>query len=291
MSEKEKGVKKEKVNWFLQLITLGDRFSWRDFYDKLKEGIVNFAIVFFGVLLSFGVEQKGMRDDLREDGIENLYKLRDEIKEMIEYTDIYADEIDWVSEIFRKQFYRWEKDTDSAFIDWYEDTEDEENGGFYFTPMANYNQRNPFDPPRTTFEAIKLDGTFRLLPDEVGRRMTDAYEGQDVRYLIENTGKNGIEERYVNQFIDRVATKWVYDLPPFDLNEIEFWIKNRKYIQADKFLRYNLFKRVEMWDYDVRLQVDKYKVFLEGSYRMLDSVISAREREIKIVYWIINPQT
>ena len=291
MSEKEKGVKKEKVNWFLQLITLGDRFSWRDFYDKLKEGIVNFAIVFFGVLLSFGVEQKGMRDDLREDGIENLYKLRDEIKEMIEYTDIYADEIDWVSEIFRKQFYRWEKDTDSAFIDWYEDTEDEENGGFYFTPMANYNQRNPFDPPRTTFEAIKLDGTFRLLPDEVGRRMTDAYEGQDVRYLIENTGKNGIEERYVNQFIDRVATKWVYDLPPFDLNEIEFWIKNRKYIQADKFLRYNLFKRVEMWDYDVRLQVDKYKVFLEGSYRMLDSVISAREREIKIVYWVINPQT
>ena len=291
MSDKEKGIKKEKVNWFLQLITLGDRFSWRDFYDKLKEGIVSFAIVFFGVLLSFGVEQKGMRDDLREDGIENLYKLRDEIKEMIEYTDIYADEIDWVSEIFRKQFYRWEKDTDSAFIDWYEDTEDEENGGFYFTPMANYNQRNPFDPPRTTFEAIKLDGTFRLLPDEVGRRMTDAYEGQDVRYLIENTGKNGIEERYVNQFIDRVATKWVYDLPPFDLNEIEFWIKNRKYIQADKFLRYNLFKRVEMWDYDVRLQVDKYKVFLEGSYRMLDSVISAREREIKIVYWIINPQT
>ena len=291
MSDKEKGIKKEKVNWFLQLITLGDRFSWRDFYDKLKEGIVNFAIVFFGVLLSFGVEQKGMRDDLREDGIENLYKLRDEIKEMIEYTDVYADEIGWVSEIFRKQFYRWEKDTDSAFIDWYEDTEDEENGGFYFTPMANYNQRNPFDPPRTTFEAIKLDGTFRLLPDEVGRRMTDAYEGQDVRYLIENTGKNGIEERYVNQFIDRVATKWVYDLPPFDLNEIEFWIKNRKYIQADKFLRYNLFKRVEMWDYDVRLQVDKYKEFLEGSYRMLDSVIAAREREYKIIYWVINPQT
>ena len=55
MSEKEKGVKKEKVNWFLQLITLGDLLSWRDFYDNLKEGIVNFAIVFFGVLLSFGV--------------------------------------------------------------------------------------------------------------------------------------------------------------------------------------------------------------------------------------------
>ena len=62
------------------------RFSWRDFYDRLKKGIVDFSIVFFGVLLSFGVEQKGMRDDERDDGIENLYKLRDEIEEMIEYT-------------------------------------------------------------------------------------------------------------------------------------------------------------------------------------------------------------
>ena len=104
MSNKEKGIKKEKVNWFLQLITLGDRFSWRDFYDRLKKGIVDFSIVFFGVLLSFGVEQKGMRDDERDDGIENLYKLRDEIEEMIEYTDIYADEIKWVSEIFRNNF-------------------------------------------------------------------------------------------------------------------------------------------------------------------------------------------
>ena len=50
MSNKEKGIKKEKVNWFLQLITLGDRFSWRDFYDRLKKGIVDFSIVFFGVL-------------------------------------------------------------------------------------------------------------------------------------------------------------------------------------------------------------------------------------------------
>ena len=84
MSDKEKGVKKEKLNWFLRLITLGDRFSLRDFYDKLKEGAVNFAIVFFGVLLSFGVEQKGMRDDERDDGIENLYKLREKARKLLQ---------------------------------------------------------------------------------------------------------------------------------------------------------------------------------------------------------------
>ena len=115
MSDKEKGVKKEKLNWFLRLITLGDRFSLRDFYDKLKEGAVNFAIVFFGVLLSFGVEQKGMRDDERDDGIENLYKLRDEIEEMVEYTQVYSDELDWVVAMFTKQFLKWEKFCQQVF--------------------------------------------------------------------------------------------------------------------------------------------------------------------------------
>ena len=46
MSKKEKGIKKEKVNWFLQLITIGDRFSWRDFYDKLKSGFAYIASFF-----------------------------------------------------------------------------------------------------------------------------------------------------------------------------------------------------------------------------------------------------
>ena len=32
----EKGVKKEKLNWFLRAITLGDRFSYQDFFDRLK---------------------------------------------------------------------------------------------------------------------------------------------------------------------------------------------------------------------------------------------------------------
>jgi len=38
--------------------------------------------------------------------------------------------------------------------------------------MGRYNQRDPFDPPRVSFDAIKLDGTFRLLPKAVGLQMT-----------------------------------------------------------------------------------------------------------------------
>ena len=58
MSNKEKGIKKEKVNWFLQLITLGDRFSWRDFYDRLKKGIVDFSIVFLVFCFHLGLNKK-----------------------------------------------------------------------------------------------------------------------------------------------------------------------------------------------------------------------------------------
>ena len=35
-ADKSAGVKKEKLNWFLRLITLGDRFDIRDFWDRLK---------------------------------------------------------------------------------------------------------------------------------------------------------------------------------------------------------------------------------------------------------------
>ena len=45
---KEKGIKKEQLNWLLRAITLGDRFSIQDFYDRVKKGFVEFLIVFFG---------------------------------------------------------------------------------------------------------------------------------------------------------------------------------------------------------------------------------------------------
>ena len=55
--------------------------------------------------------------------------------------------------------------------------------------MGMYVNRDPFDPPRVNFDAIKLDGTFRLMPKEVGLKMTEIYDGTELRYLIENTEK------------------------------------------------------------------------------------------------------
>ena len=281
------GVEKDKLNWFLRLFTLGDRFDIKDFFDRFKKSILEFIILVFGVTVSFGIEQQGGESDNRNDGIENLNNLREEIDKMIVYTDEYIGDIDWVAAMYSKQYAKWEEDNDSIFIDFMEDDE-EPDGKYYFAPMGQYTQRDPFNPPRVNFDAIKLDGTFRLLPKEVGLQMTEIYDGTDLKYLIENTGKN--EERYVLQFVDRIANKWVYDLPWVDVEYDEFWIQNRKYIQNDKFMKYNLYKRVDLWEYSIKEQLQVYRSSLLESTEMLDSVIAVRDSEIEIIWWVLNPK-
>jgi hypothetical protein len=286
-ADQSAGVEREKLNWFLRLITLGDRFDIKDFWDRVKKSIVEFVILVFGVTVSFGIEQQGGESDNRHDGIENLQNLRQEVDEIIAYTDEYIEQIDWVTDMYQKQYDKWEKDNDSVFIYWQLD-EDEPDGKYYFSPMGMYNNRNPFDPPRVNFDAIKLDGTFRLLPRNVGLKMTEIYDGTELKYLIENTGVK--EERYVNQFIDRVANRWVFDLPWVNLDYNEFWIENRKYIQNDKFMKYNLFKRLDLWQWSVKDQLQEYRNSLTESTKMLDSVIAVRDSEFEFIWWVLNPK-
>ena len=286
-ADQSAGVEREKLNWFLRLITLGDRFDIKDFWDRVKKSIVEFVILVFGVTVSFGIEQQGGESDNRHDGIENLQNLRQEVDEIIAYTDEYIEQIDWVTDMYQKQYDKWEKDNDSVFIYWQLD-EEEPDGKYYFSPMGMYNNRNPFDPPRVNFDAIKLDGTFRLLPRNVGLKMTEIYDGTELKYLIETTGVK--EERYVNQFIDRVANRWVFDLPWVDLDYNEFWIENRKYIQNDKFMKYNLFKRLDLWQWSVKDQLQEYRNSLTESTKMLDSVIAVRDSEFEFIWWVLNPK-
>ena len=286
-ASKSAGIEKEKLNWFLRLITLGDRFDIKDFWDRVKKSIVEFVILVFGVTVSFGIEQQGGDSENRAHGIENLENLREEIGKMILYTDEYIDQIDWVTRLYQKQYNRWEEDNDSIFIDFMED-EEEPDGKYYFPPMGMYTQRDPFDPPRVNFDAIKLDGTFRLMPKEVGLMITEIYDGTELKYLIENTGKN--EERYVQQFVDRIANKWVYELPYINVDYNGFWIENRKYVQNDKFIKYNLYKRLDLWEWSIKEQLNNYKKTLVAGTKMLDSVIAVRDSEIEIIWWVLNPK-
>ena len=276
MKKKEEGIDKKQLSWFMRIITLGDRFSVQDFYDRIKKGFVEFLIVFFGVLVSFGVESQGEDFGDRESNIDNLVGLRNEMQDIHSYTEDYIYENQWTIAQYKLLYDQWDDDNENAFI--LLDPEDEEP----YSPLSFYNNYNPFNPPRVVYESIKLDGTFRFLGSKVGRFVNDTYDGTDLKYLILNTDRE--EKVYVDQFEARVANKWIYELEEVDLYEVDFWIKNRKFIQKDRFLRYNLFKRLVLWG-QIAEQLEEYDGALQNNIRRLDSVIKVKEDQFTFIYW------
>ena len=273
---KKKDLERDKLSWYLRLITVGDRFSYQDFFDRFKKGFVEFLIVFFGVLVSFSVEQQGENFGDRESNIDNLNGLRDELVDMHEYTLEYIAQNEWVTQMYQRQYDKWEQDIDSVFIDWESDQE------FYFAPMGYYTNRDAFNPPRVVYDAIKLDGTFRFLGSDIGRLINDNYDGTDLKYLIMNTDKE--EKGFIDDFSDRLGYQWVFDLKSIDVESDQFWIENRKYIQSDKFIKYNLFKRIQLW-IQIREQLGDYDANIQENIKVLNKVIEEKESEITIVWW------
>ena len=276
MKKKEEGIDKKQLSWFMRIITLGDRFSVQDFYDRIKKGFVEFLIVFFGVLVSFGVESQGEDYGDRESNIDNLIGLRDEMQDIQTYTQDYINENQWIKALYKALYDQWEDNNENVFI--FLDQEDEEP----YSPLSFYTNYNPFNPPRVVYESIKLDGTFRFLGSEVGRFVNDTYDGTDLKYLILNTDRE--EKVYVDQFEGRVANKWIYELDQIDLYEVDFWIKNRNYIQNDRFLKYNLFKRLGLWD-QISEQLVEYDQTLGDNIKKLDSVIKQKSDQFTFIYW------
>lgn len=274
--KEEEGIDKKQLGWFMRIITLGDRFSIQDFYDRIKKGFVEFLIVFFGVLVSFGVESQGEDFGDRESNIDNLVGLRDEMKDIQTYTQEYIYENQWIKVLYKTLYDQWEDNNENVFI--FLDQEDEEP----YSPLSFYTNYNPFNPPRVVYESIKLDGTFRFLGSEVGRFVNDTYDGTDLKYLILNTDRE--EKVYVDQFEARVANKWIYELEQVDLYEVNFWTKNRRYIQDDRFLKYNLFKRLGLWD-QISEQLVEYDQTLGNNIKKLDSVIKQKSDQFTFIYW------
>jgi hypothetical protein len=274
--ENEKGIKKEQLNWLLRIITLGDRFSLQDFYDRIKKGFVEFLIVFFGVLVSFGVERQGEEFGDRESNVDNLIGLRDEMVDIREYTQIYIEENQWIRMLYNKLYEQWDQNRDSVFLF------TDESDGLHYSPLSFYNNYNPFNPPRVVYEAIKLDGTFRFLGSEVGRFVNNTYDGTDLKYLMLNTDRE--EKVYVDQFEAQIANKWIFELENIDLYDTDFWVKHRKYFQKEKYLKYNLFKRLGLWE-QISEQLVEYEATVGVNIKKLDSIIQVKEDEFVFIYW------
>jgi len=277
---------KEPRKWYIKLFTLGKNFSSRTFSDNSKKFLLNAIGLFVVVTFTFYVESVGDDYENRQKYLDVAEAVLGELYRHQVYVDAYIEQTNWVTDMYQKQYDRWEVDNDSIFIDFMED-EEEPDGKYYFAPMGVYTQRDPFDPPRTYFSTFSRGNQdFFLINPEISNRIFELYDGNGLKYLIENTGEN--EELYVNQFVDRIANKWVNDLPWVDVDNNEFWIENRKYIQNDKFIKYNLYKRIDLWEWSVKEQLSMYNKTVLDDIKSLDSVIQQMGNEKYFLYWKID---
>jgi len=277
---------KDPKKWYVKLFTLGRNFSSRTFSNNAKKFLLNAIGLFIVVTFTFYVESVGDDYENRQKYLDISKDILAELYAMSSYTDYYIEQINLVSEMYRKQYNRWEKDNDSVFIDFMED-EEEPDGKYYFSPMGMYNNSYPYDPPRTKFELFSR-GTqdFFLINPEISNRVFDLYEGTGLKYLIKNTGEK--ESKLIENYSNRIQNKWAEDLSWVDLDNNEFWIQNRKYIQNDNYINFNLYQRIALWEYSVKDQLSLQNELVKKDIAALDSVIQLMDNEKYFLYWKID---
>ena len=277
---------KEPKKWYVRLFTLGRNFSSQTFSDNFKKFLLNGIGLFIVVTFTFYVENLGDDYERKKRYVEQVKVINAGLDNILEYSKGYKEQINWFGERYKRQFDLWEIDNDSIFLDSFDD-EENPDGKYYFPPLAYFDQRNPFNPPKIGFNIFESgDQEFKLVDPFITNIISELGEGYSLAYLKENT--NDVEEKYVNQFKE-VVNKWSIDnLDITQLFENEFWIENRKHIQNDLELKYILYNRMNLWKETVGPLLDDYIDIIENDKKILDSVIRIYDNEKFFLYWKIN---
>ena len=277
---------KDPKKKYLKLFTLGKKFSSKTFSDNTKKLLLNALALFVVVTFTFYVESVGNIYENRQKYLDISKKILDELYLVSDYTDTYISQTDNLLPMYKKQIDRWDNDNDSIFIDYFKN-KNAPNGKYYYAPLGLFTNTKVYNPPRIEYKTFsKGTQDFFLINPEISNRIFELYEGSDIQYLSEETAKN--EEKYINQFMDRLENKWVEDLPSVDIESKEFWIKNRKYFQNDKFLKHLFKKRYDLWRFIVKDQLSYQNEIIKKDIKSLDSVIQQMNNEKYFLYWKLD---
>ena len=277
-------IKKPK-KWYVRLFTLGKKFSSQTFSDNTKKFLLNAIGLFVVVTFTFYTESVGEDFEMRNEYIEVSKTISKELDSVLSYTDDYTENLKWASDLFSEQYQRWDVNNDSIFIDFMEDDE-EPDGKYYFAPMSLFGLRNGFTPPNLNYKIFKK-GTleFLLINQNISTQIIEIYEGVELSYLKENT--DSVEEKLTEEYRE-IIKKWLEDLDYVDIQYNDFWIKNYRYIQKDKQLKNLIYKRLDLWEWQVFYPLDSYKNTLVKNKNNLDSLIKKMENEKYFLYWKID---
>jgi len=269
---------KKFKSFFLKIFTVGNRFSVRDFYDRLKKYAVEGIGIFMVISFSFYVENKGGEYEMTKSYLEMLHAFKKDILETKNYADNFMSNLKEEGEIYRLQLDKWNVDNDSVFITSFED----EDGKYFYPPIAYFNNYNPFIPSKRGQKIFEMGGVdFELLNNSVSESINEFYD-KTLYYLEENS--TSYEKKYIQDFEDRIVKVWSSDIGNIELTKNQFWIYNRRYIQKDKVL-YNLIKfRLGLWDEEL-YQLEGIVDDLNSTLEKVETVIQEMEDEVYFVYW------
>ena len=269
---------KKFKSFLLKIITVGNRFSVRDFYDRLKKYAVEGIGIFTVISFSFYVENKGGEYEMTKSYLEMLHAFKKDILETKNYADNFMSNLKEEGQIYRVQLDKWNVDNDSVFITSFED----EDGKYFYPPIAYFNNYNPFIPSKRGQKIFEMGGVdFELLNNSVSESINEFYD-KTLYYLEENS--TSYEKKYIQDFEDRIVKVWSSDIGNIELTKNQFWIYNRRYIQKDKVL-YNLIKfRLGLWDEEL-YQLEGIVDDLNSTLEKVETVIQEMEDEVYFVYW------
>lgn len=277
---------KETKTWLVKQFHSVNKFYNKIFSNNTKKIILNAVALFIVVTFTFYVESVGEEYKNREKYLDISKKILSELYLISEYTDEYISKTDNLIPMYERQIDRWDNNNDSIFIDYFKN-KNAPNGKYYFAPLGLFTNTKVYNPPRIEYKTFSKGAQdFFLINPEISNRIFELYEGSDIQYLSEETAKN--EEKYINQFMDRVENKWIEDLTSVDIESKEFWIKNRKYIQNDKFLKHLFKKRYDLWRFIVKDQLSYQNEIIKKDIKSLDSVIQRMDDEVYFFYWKIT---
>jgi len=277
---------KKTKTWLVKQFHSVNKFYNKIFSNNTKKIILNAVALFIVVTFTFYVESVGEEYKNREKYLDISKKILSELYLISEYTDEYISKTDNLIPMYERQIDRWDNNNDSIFIDYFKN-KNAPNGKYYFAPLGLFTNTKVYNPPRIEYKTFsKGTQDFFLINPEISNRIFELYEGSDIQYLSEETAKN--EEKYINQFMDRVENKWIEDLTSVDIESKEFWIKNRKYIQNDKFLKHLFKKRYDLWRFIVKDQLSYQNEIIKKDIKSLDSVIQRMDDEVYFFYWKIT---
>lgn len=269
---------KEK-RWYVRLFTLGKVFKARTFFDNLKKYSIEFFGFFLVVTFSFYVESVGEDFQRRNDYYTLVEMISNDADRLLDYTNDKVELLDYIIREYQDLYDTWDSGKKSQFL-WVYGKDD------YGFPLQMYSNRDPFDFQSTGYTNFeKGNQEFYLVDPETSNMIEQLFGGLTIQYIKLNSDKE--EEVFTRKFNDRVENKWIKDLGNIDLNSPQFWIKNRKYIQNDQVIKYNLYKRIEHW----KTTLFQYREFIKTIALFnsrLKTAINDFRKEKYFLYWKIN---